>query len=76
MTEQWILGKEFRFEAAHKLPCHDGKRARLHGQALDNSMDRAAFDVFVEKCFCPNLWLGAVVVMDNLPAHNKKLRVD
>lgn len=36
MTEQlsqWILGKEFRFEAAHKLPHHDGKCARLHGHS-------------------------------------------
>lgn len=38
---------------------------------LDNSMDGAAFDVFVEKCLCPNLWPGAVVVMDNLPAHKR-----
>jgi len=27
----WILEKEFTFEAAHKLPHHDGKCARLHG---------------------------------------------
>lgn len=36
MTEQfsqWILGKEFRFEAAHRLPHHDGKCARLHGHS-------------------------------------------
>ena len=38
---------------------------------IDNSMDGAAFDVFVEKCLCPNLWPGAVVVMDNLPAHKR-----
>lgn len=33
MTNQWILGKEFRFEAAHELPHHDGKCARLHGHS-------------------------------------------
>ena len=26
-------------------------------------------EVFVKKCLVPQLWLGAVVVMDNLPAH-------
>lgn len=31
--EQWQLYKEFRFEAAHKLPHHDGKCARLHGHS-------------------------------------------
>ncbi|RUR77039.1 6-carboxy-5,6,7,8-tetrahydropterin synthase [Chlorogloeopsis fritschii PCC 6912] len=29
----WLLGKEFRFEAAHYLPNHDGKCARLHGHS-------------------------------------------
>ena len=33
MINQWILGKEFRFEAAHELPHHDGKCARLHGHS-------------------------------------------
>jgi 6-pyruvoyltetrahydropterin/6-carboxytetrahydropterin synthase len=33
MTHQWVIGKEFRFEAAHKLPNHDGKCARLHGHS-------------------------------------------
>lgn len=27
------LTKEFRFEASHKLPNHDGKCARLHGHS-------------------------------------------
>ncbi|MFM9160001.1 MAG: 6-carboxytetrahydropterin synthase QueD, partial [Dolichospermum sp.] len=31
--ETWIIGKEFRFEAAHQLPNHDGKCARLHGHS-------------------------------------------
>jgi transposase len=36
---------------------------------LDGSMDGNAFEVFVERCLVPELWAGAVVVMDNLPAH-------
>jgi len=31
--EHWQLYKEFRFEAAHQLPHHDGKCARLHGHS-------------------------------------------
>lgn len=30
---QWQIYKEFRFEAAHRLPHHDGKCARLHGHS-------------------------------------------
>jgi transposase len=36
---------------------------------MDNSMDSQAFEVFVKKCLVPQLCSGAVVVMDNLPAH-------
>jgi transposase len=36
---------------------------------LDGSMDSNAIDVFIEHCLVPQLWAGAVVVMDNLPAH-------
>ena len=36
---------------------------------MNNSMDSKAFDVFIEKFLAPQLWAGAVVVMDNLPAH-------
>ncbi len=36
---------------------------------MDNSMDSKAFDVFIEKFLVPQLWSGAVVIMDNLPAH-------
>ncbi|MBD1880697.1 transposase [Coleofasciculus sp. FACHB-T130] len=36
---------------------------------LNGSMDGAAFEVFITKCLVPQLWSGAVVVMDNLPAH-------
>ena len=36
---------------------------------LDDSMDGAAFKVYVSQCLVPQLWKGAVVVMDNLAAH-------
>ena len=36
---------------------------------MNNSMDGRAFAVFIEQFLCPQLWAGAVVVMDNLPAH-------
>jgi len=36
---------------------------------MDNSMDGQAFEVFIEKCLVSQLWSGAVVLMDNLPAH-------
>ena len=31
--EQWLIYKEFRFEAAHRLPNHHGKCSRLHGHS-------------------------------------------
>jgi putative transposase len=36
---------------------------------MNDSMDGAAFAVFIEKFLRPELWAGAVVVMDNLPVH-------
>jgi transposase len=39
---------------------------------IDDSMDAAAFQVYVSECLVPQLWKGAVVVMDNLPAHKVK----
>jgi transposase len=33
------------------------------------TMNGPAFAVFIEKFLCPQLWLGSVVVMDNLLAH-------
>ena len=36
---------------------------------MNNSMESQAFKVFVEHFLRPELWLGAVVVLDNLPAH-------
>ncbi|NJO42428.1 MAG: IS630 family transposase [Cyanobacteria bacterium CRU_2_1] len=36
---------------------------------MDDSMDGKAFEVFVKNFLVPELWVGAVVVMDNLSAH-------
>ncbi|MEG4963979.1 IS630 family transposase [Microcoleus sp. K4-B3] len=36
---------------------------------MNDSMDGKAFEIFIEKILVPELWVGAVVVMDNLPAH-------
>ncbi len=33
MNQEWLIYKEFRFEAAHRLPQHDGKCSRLHGHS-------------------------------------------
>jgi putative transposase len=32
---------------------------------LNDSMNSNAFKVFIDKCLLPQLWKGAVVVMDN-----------
>ncbi|MGP0128153.1 MAG: 6-carboxytetrahydropterin synthase QueD [cyanobacterium endosymbiont of Rhopalodia musculus] len=31
--DNWLIYKEFRFEAAHRLPHHGGKCCRLHGHS-------------------------------------------
>jgi transposase len=36
---------------------------------MDGSMNSKAFEVFIEHFLVPELWVGAVVIMDNLPAH-------
>jgi putative transposase len=36
---------------------------------LNGSMNGNAFKVFIEKCLLPQLWSGAVVVMDNALVH-------
>ena len=40
---------------------------------MNGSLYGAAFMVFIEKFLCPQLWPGAVVVMDNLPVHKLDL---
>ena len=34
MSERWEIKKDFRFEAAHRLPLHDGKCQKLHGHSF------------------------------------------
>lgn len=36
---------------------------------MDDSMNAKAFEVYVSEVLVPQLWVGAVVIMDNLPAH-------
>ena len=60
-------------------PFYRGKKVTVIGaisfqrvvalMTIDNSMDSQAFEVFIAQCLVPQLWFGAVVVMDNLPAH-------
>ncbi|MEG5237070.1 transposase [Microcoleus sp. AT9b-C3] len=40
---------------------------------MNDSMDGQAFAIFIQHFLCPQLWEGAVVVMDNLPAHKLAL---
>ena len=61
-------------------PFYRGKKVTVIGaisinkvlavMTMDNSMDSNAFHVFVEKFLVPQLWTGAVVIMDNLSAHD------
>lgn len=39
---------------------------------INGSMNGDVFKVYIEKCLLPQLWAGAVVVMDNLTAHKIK----
>jgi transposase len=36
---------------------------------IDKSMNADVFEVYISQLLVPQLWRGAVVVMDNLPAH-------
>ena len=38
---------------------------------LDGAMTGAAFLAYVEQCLAPTLKRGDIVIMDNLPAHNR-----
>ncbi len=60
-------------------PFYRGKKVTVIGaisikevvalMTINNSMDSKVFQVFIEHFLLPKLWPGAVVVMDNLPAH-------
>ena len=44
----------------------------LGGLSLEGGITGDVFLWFIETLLCPKLWPGAVVVMDNLPAHKVK----
>jgi len=48
---------------------HDGITAPW---VLDGAMNRAAFDLYIEKELAPTLKQGDIVVLDNLPAHKSE----
>ena len=39
---------------------------------VNSGTDRDVFITFIKQILVPNLWEGATVVMDNLPAHKVK----
>jgi transposase len=60
-------------------PFYRGKKVTVIGavsiskvlavMTINDSMDSNAFKVYIEKFLLPQLWPGAVVIMDNLRAH-------
>jgi len=60
-------------------PGNKGKNVTLIGamsdegliatMTLTGGLDTATFLVFIEQILLPPLWVGAIVVMDNLPVH-------
>ena len=63
----------------YNRPGNKGKNITLIGamsevgliatMTFPGSLNTASFLVFVEKVLLPQLWIGAIVVMDNLPVH-------
>jgi transposase len=66
----------------YNRPGNKGKNLTLIGAMSDEgliatmtfpgSLNTASFLVFVDKILLPQLWIGAIVVMDNLPVHYAK----
>ncbi len=44
-------------------------RGLMGEMTLPGAADALAFKTYVKQVLVPNLWSGACVVMDNLPAH-------
>ena len=72
--------RSLKGERAHDLkPFYRGKRITVMGamthnsvlgmKTLDKGMNGQDFHQFLREELAPKLWSGAVVVMDNLPAH-------
>ena len=39
---------------------------------INGSLEREGFKVFIEQCLLPKLWVGAAVIMDNVPIYKVK----
>ena len=76
-------GRSLQGERAYALkPFYRGKRITVIGaitharclgiKTLDKGMNGEDFQQFLKEELAPKLWSGAVVVMDNLPAHKVK----
>lgn len=44
----------------------------IANMTLFGGVDTEAFLIYVEQILLPVLWVGAIVVMDNLPVHHSK----
>lgn len=75
--------RSLKGERAYDLkPFYRGKRITVMGamthnsvlgmKTLDKGMNGSDFQQFLREELAPKLWSGAVVVMDNLPAHKVK----
>jgi transposase len=74
-----MAGVKVEPESIITVPGNKGKNITLIGamseegliatMTFPGSMNTASFLVFVEQILLPQLWIGAIVVMDNLPVH-------
>ena len=78
-----VYARSLKGERAYDLkPFYRGKRITVMGamthncclgmKTLDKGMNGQDFQQFLREELAPKLWSGAVVVMDNLPAHKVK----
>jgi transposase len=78
MTRRYARAKKGK-RAYSKSPCNRGKNVTMIGAIATSGFfapftfegwtDREAFFTYVTQVLVPQLWSGATVVMDNLPAH-------
>jgi transposase len=75
-----LYGRSLEGERVNdECPGNKGKNVTMVGamsdaglmatMTLPGGLDTASFLVYVEKILLPTLWVGAIVVMDNLPVH-------
>jgi len=76
-----LYGRNIEGERVHdECPGNKGKNVTIIGamsdegliatMSLPGSLNTESFLVYVEKILLPALWIGAIVVMDNLPVHH------